>query len=58
MAKEGFLREIHITELCTAIYVGLCVWLIVKISKKQCVLKERTDSESSASGGLPDVHFK
>lgn len=30
MTKKGFLREIQITELCTAIYVSLHVWLIEK----------------------------
>lgn len=53
MAKEVFLREIQITELCTARYVVLCVWLIVKISKKQLLVRERTVVESSASGRLP-----
>lgn len=52
MSKEGFLREIQITELYTARYIGLCVWLTEKISKKQLVGRERTDLESRASNRL------
>jgi len=50
MVKEGFLREIQIVKLCTARCVHLCIWLVVKTSKKQSVVMEETVMENSASG--------
>lgn len=50
MVKEGFLGEIHIAKVSTAQCVCLCIWLILKISKKPSVMTGGTVLENSASG--------